>query len=1217
MSNQLQTQIKAKPQPFLTPLSAGLLQRTCACGGTPSVDSECAECRENRLSLQHNTSDQQYAPISTPTAPLPGHSLSRIQVYADNPTMLQTKLVVNEPGDKYEQEADQVAERVMGSLESGYTQTTNLSGNTYSNSIQHKHPQGEELNRQPEQEEGEREEDETLQAKTVSSEKPVITPEIQTHINSIKGNGQALPKLYQYPMETHFGHDFSKVKIHTDTNAAETARALHARAYTINQDIVFGAGQYAPETYEGKKLLAHELTHVVQQMPDAATPQRVDRQSETQPLQQQTDIEQRLIEETIRLAKSPITFLHGAYIRKALEERKSRKHLLEVFNSAFQHILAQRESDNRKLIQLIGTEAHKLIQTVELEFIRDPQASTLDLLPGDKGQKYRNFLWGKNDFPGNEPLKGEQEDEQTKQLRLEHQKEARKMAGALSEVRPERRVNTGKAAVMTKSEFHWEYVDSQMVPVKGQGGHRLNHHANDSFIKMQADALQDGVDLVILSSDRTPSKAKRNAARAGNPTAVAKFSAHTLGLAVDLQMSQGKQEFKEITTRPMSNVVGMHQSPVHKWLFLHGAAYGWYPYQNEPWHWEYNPSGFREKFQEDMQKEAAKSSSTSDTTVLQRSANGLLPSHIVPQSVHEVLGSPGQPLNTSTRSFMESRLGHDFSNVRVHTDTRAAESARAVNALAYTVGRNIVFGSGHYAPGTSEGKRLVAHELTHVVQQRHVSDVSRGGPILLGPIGGTYEQEANYAGKTLLPGKGSLSSVATPTLQRFAPEGHREATIESLRGSYSAEEIGRIYEANWERDFSQGPIQIADMVAAWKALKLSAMKSNDGMPSKEAIDRFNGTVMTVLNMSIWAATRESLGGYHYWEHMDNPGKAEADKRWQKVKEKPTGIPGYILDSREYIKDRIVDAVNTYRTANKMQPLAIKNWQGVKPPSGYKAPQAPDEKKQEKPIRQQTTVMAIKAGAESSTNSTLPPGTTANLGQAMHALEDFFAHSNWLEMAKEMRTGGQPTQTLHTGTFEMPDKVQALGHKLVSLAIQLQQEQQLLLRTFGIKEKKDVPNVITPTSSTQLGEIYDVKSAGSRIGSEINKGKLRLIDFLTSEKFLNQLKAKGEHMMERGEKEAPKTGHANLAKDAPEPGKESEYESAIQYAISADRLVFVPLRAVMEKQEASEAEKMLVQQLSLVNDIIAPPSKDHPLLRPAMKEGDYPLPSTSPGATRMV
>src|SRR5215211_2391155 len=86
----------------------------------------------------------------------------------------------------------------------------------------------------------------------------------------------------------------------------------------------------------------------------------------------------------------------------------------------------------------------------------------------------------------------------------------------------------------------------------------------------------------------------------------------------------------------------------------------------------------------------------------------------VPPIVHEVIHSPGKPLDTDTRGLMEPRLGHDFANVRVHTDTRAAESAQAVDALAYTVGRDVVFGARQYEPGTTEGRRLLAHELTHV-----------------------------------------------------------------------------------------------------------------------------------------------------------------------------------------------------------------------------------------------------------------------------------------------------------------------------------------------------------------------------------------------------------------------------------------------------------------------------------------------------------------------
>jgi hypothetical protein len=95
-----------------------------------------------------------------------------------------------------------------------------------------------------------------------------------------------------------------------------------------------------------------------------------------------------------------------------------------------------------------------------------------------------------------------------------------------------------------------------------------------------------------------------------------------------------------------------------------------------------------------------------------------------PPIVHDVLRSSGQPLDAATRAFMEPRFRHDFSKVRVHADARAAESARAVNALAYTVGPNIVFGAGRYTPATPDGSRLIAHELTHVRQQQNYSQLS-------------------------------------------------------------------------------------------------------------------------------------------------------------------------------------------------------------------------------------------------------------------------------------------------------------------------------------------------------------------------------------------------------------------------------------------------------------------------------------------------------------
>jgi hypothetical protein len=102
---------------------------------------------------------------------------------------------------------------------------------------------------------------------------------------------------------------------------------------------------------------------------------------------------------------------------------------------------------------------------------------------------------------------------------------------------------------------------------------------------------------------------------------------------------------------------------------------------------------------------------------VQRVNSGSAGAGTVPPIVRDVLRSAGQPLAASTRSFFEPRFGADFSGVRVHTDSRAGQSARAVDARAYTIGQNIVFGAGQFAPDTAAGKSLLAHELTHVMQQ--------------------------------------------------------------------------------------------------------------------------------------------------------------------------------------------------------------------------------------------------------------------------------------------------------------------------------------------------------------------------------------------------------------------------------------------------------------------------------------------------------------------
>jgi hypothetical protein len=112
---------------------------------------------------------------------------------------------------------------------------------------------------------------------------------------------------------------------------------------------------------------------------------------------------------------------------------------------------------------------------------------------------------------------------------------------------------------------------------------------------------------------------------------------------------------------------------------------------------------------------------------LQKKRAGPATASEVPPIVHDVLSEPGQPLDASTRSFFEPRFGADFSGVRVHTASKAARSARKLNALAFTVGNHLVFDEGQFAPETNVGRHLLAHELSHIIQQGAVGTPAASG----------------------------------------------------------------------------------------------------------------------------------------------------------------------------------------------------------------------------------------------------------------------------------------------------------------------------------------------------------------------------------------------------------------------------------------------------------------------------------------------------------
>jgi len=156
---------------------------------------------------------------------------------------------------------------------------------------------------------------------------------------------------------------------------------------------------------------------------------------------------------------------------------------------------------------------------------------------------------------------------------------------------------------------------------------------------------------------------------------------------------------------------------------------------------------------------------------LQRSATGSGP-ETAPSIVHDVLRSPGQPLDAQTRAFFEPRFGHSFSKVRIHADGQAAASARAVNASAYTVGQNIFFGPQRYAPGTAEGNRLLAHELTHTIQQSQGGVSSHADSSLaIGEPGNASELEADTIASRISDSAGMEARGSVASVQRSAMPG--------------------------------------------------------------------------------------------------------------------------------------------------------------------------------------------------------------------------------------------------------------------------------------------------------------------------------------------------------------------------------------------------------------------------------------------------------------
>jgi len=180
-----------------------------------------------------------------------------------NSRAVQAKLTVSQPGDIYEQEADRVADMVTKA------ETSEVKRQAEEEEELQMQPAEEEeelqMQRQAEEEEEEEEQEEEVQTQPAEGQPTVVSENLETRINNARHIGQPMSESARASFEPQFGVDFSNVRIHTDAEANKLSQQLGAKAFTTGGDVFFREGAYQPESESGKRLLAHELTHVVQQ----------------------------------------------------------------------------------------------------------------------------------------------------------------------------------------------------------------------------------------------------------------------------------------------------------------------------------------------------------------------------------------------------------------------------------------------------------------------------------------------------------------------------------------------------------------------------------------------------------------------------------------------------------------------------------------------------------------------------------------------------------------------------------------------------------------------------------------------------------------------------------------------------------------------------------------------------------------------------------------
>lgn len=575
---------------------------------------------------------------------------------------------------------------------------------------------------------------------------------------ALAGAGQPLEPAVRRDMEQRFGHDFFDVRVHADADAHRSAHDVNALAYTAGRHIVFAAHRYAPGTHEGRRLLAHELAHVVQQRaatpvvraapkgkgggkpPKAAVPQVCGRDSRK---------------------------VKDNWITKVNVDVGSNQLSIEWNDPAKEPALSKSNGGKHDISPGAGK------CCVDCNDEKTSQTSGSLCTP--KGDTWKVFDTGCA-LAGHPSAKNPSYFQRSG-IAIH--------SGNTSS--PPQSHGCSRTSVGISELIHDNVVVKKTdIAVSGTwAGTRC-------YMTESTDTLSNRKDVCDGTSVKKEQKPKKKK-KAGAPARKAALEPGD-GAAPDLLA--GGPEPDDDAPEPASALDGDGPGPNNEPASeeaadtpeLADAA----PDADQPANEDGSAPAVQAKLAvgsvddplereadriadrviassaPDAASDAAGDAPVSDAPVsVQRaSGNGTGAIRSAPPSVGRALASGGRPLEPAVRRDMERGFGHGFLDVRVHDDAHAHRSARDVGAQAYTSGRHVVFAAGRYAPGTRAGRHLIAHELAHVLQQRN-----SGSPVVRRSLDGCAD----------LLRAPSVSAVPGSAVHR-ALAAHFSTTVAGARG---------------------------------------------------------------------------------------------------------------------------------------------------------------------------------------------------------------------------------------------------------------------------------------------------------------------------------------------------------------------------------------------------------------------------------------------------